>query len=604
MHEHRPRATLVRDRVHGALLCVALATLGHAALADDTGANTGGTGGPTAGNATAGNPTAGNTGPTGASPSVLPATGVGAGAPDVRLGNLGAQLAPPGGVPPQPANRDWTITPQIMLSEEYLTGGTGLGGVSGNQYITTVTPSVAVTGDTSRLHAEVFYAPQVQFYVPGGSQNQVAENFNARLLATLLPQTLFLDLRGSGSVASIAAGQAPTGTTAQSTANTSQNYTFSASPYALHRFGDWGTGEIGGSIARITQNALQNTLPTTGPQTPAQVLLAELAAASAQNATSYSGHLGFTTGEAFGRYNGAALAEATNTQGQGVLSSAYRDIVSLDSGYAITRGIIALATIGYERIHYAGTTPILINDAIWNVGFRLVPNPDSSITVRYGHQDGLNSVLVDASYQPTARTHIYARYSTGLSTQTELLQNALATSDLDSLGNPVDHATGAPLLPVSDFFGTQNSLFRTTVGSLTGELSLDRDTVTLGVNSQQQKLVSAADSVGLALGSTRGVYGSLAWSHLLREDLQSALYGQYGVTSGGGVAGSQQLVVVSATLSYALTKTLSGSLQYSYNRTFGGNLVPGGPLGGTIGGGAAGTSTEQNIVLLSLAKSF
>jgi len=163
----------------------------------------------------------------------------------------------------------------------------------------------------------------------------------------------------------------------------------------------------------------------------------------------------------------------------------------------------------------------------------------------------------------------------------------------------VDHSTGAPLVPVGTFLGTQNSVFRTTIASLTGVLTLNRDTVTASLNSQDQKLISASNAAALVFGSNRGVYGSLNWAHLLRPNLQSTLYGQYGVTSGGGVSGSEQLVLLSATLSYALTSTLSGSLQYSYNRTFGGDLAPAGGIDGTVG-----TSSEQSLVLVSLIKSF
>lgn len=599
MPERRPRSAPVRGpvggRVGGALLCVAVATLGRGALADDAA-------GPGAADT-------GTAGPLGAAPTVLPAIGVGPAAPDVRLGNLGVL----GGVPPAPGGgRAWTVTPQLGITEEYSSAGTGIGGSSGAQYITTVQPSLAATGDTTRLHGELIYAPQLQFYQPDGDQNQVAQNFNGRLLATLLPQTLFLDLRGSGAVQSIAAGQAPAGTTNLSPANSSQTYSFSVSPYALHRFGTWGTGEIGAGVSRSIQNALQTAAPPAGPQTAVQAALADLAAASNQNTTSYDGHVAFTTGETFGRYNGAALAQASSSQGGGVLAGGYRDTATLDNGYAVTRTITALATIGYERIHYGGTTPTRIDDAIWNAGVRLEPNADSTITVRYGHQDGLNSLLVDAGYAPTVRTHIFARYSTGLTTGAEGLQNALASSDLDSLGNPVDHATGAPLAAGGNFFGTQNSLFRTTVASLTGVLALDRDSFAVGLNSQQQKLISASDAATLAaseaasnagvlgLGSSRGVYGSLNWSHQLRPDLQSTVYGRYGVSSStGGTAGTEQLVVVSAGLSYALSKTLSGSLQYSYDRNFGADQVVAG-----ANGALAAISGDQSLVVVSLVKSF
>jgi hypothetical protein len=258
-----------------------------------------------------------------------------------------------------------------------------------------------------------------------------------------------------------------------------------------------------------------------------------------------------------------------------------------------------------------------ISDTVWSVGVRLEPDANSSITVRYGHHDGLDSASLDAGFQPTARIHVYARYSTGLTTQAEQLQNALATSDLDTQGNPVDHLTGAPLVPVGNFFGTDNNLSKTTVASLTGVLQLDRDSFTASVNSQTQTLISGSSAAGLAAGAaaggtnggnSSGVYGSLSWSHELRPDLQSTLFAQYGIssTSQSGVAGApaqgnspdQRSISASALLSYALSRTLSGQFQYSYNQTSGGSQSGAGARASANGG------STQNIVLLSLLKSF
>lgn len=639
MPDRRRRVGLQHSLTGGVILCVAVASLGRATLAQgvaDSGSNSGS--GAVAGGAGAASP--GSGGPTVGTPSLLPATGFGGGgSPDVRLGNLGANSIAAGSVPLAAATRAWTVTPSLGVSEEYSSGGTGGGGQGGGngrgEFITTVSPSVAISGDTVRLHGELAYAPQIELYAPDGNQNQVGQNFNGRLLATVLPQTLFLDLRGSGAVQSTSTGQGPTATTNLSRDNTTQNYSFSASPYAVHRFGPWGTGEVGGSVARTIQSSLkqngtvQSNFGQTGFNQAGFNQNGQFqngffqngqginSAATNQNVTSYSGHLAFVTGEAFSRYSGTALAQATSYDGSGVLFGAYRDTATLDSGYGITRTITALATVGYERIHYAGTAPVHISDAVWSAGVRLEPNAASSITVRYGHHDGLDSASLDASFQPTARIHVYARYSTGLTTQAEQLQNALATSDLDTQGNPVDHLTGAPLVPVGNFFGTDNNLSKTTVASLTGVLQLDRDSFTASVNSQTQTLISGSSAAGLAAsaaaggtngGNSSGVYGSLSWSHELRPDLQSTLFVQYGTssTSQSGVPGApaqgnnpdQRSLSASASLSYALSRTLSGQFQYSYNQTSGGSQ-----FGAGTRASANGSST-QNIVLLSLLKSF
>lgn len=572
-----------------ALVWLGIATAMHGARAQDAAVGTGagpaqpaGPGPGGFGPGSTNGPTAtGGTGPIGALPTVLPATGVGAGQPDVRIGNLDNQLSDK---PLERGGRAWTITPSIGLTEEYVTDSQHNGGV-GNQWISVLQPALLATGDTARLQGTLSYRPQISFYVPDGNQNRTAQDFEGRLLATLVPETLFLDVRGSGFEQAITAGQAPNQTNTLARGNATQSYNFSASPYALHRFGDFGTGEIGGTIARTDQNALQTA--TSAP------IAANLAATSNQNVTITSGHAAFETGEAFIRYNGTGLAQTTNFQGTGVLDGAYRNSVTLDNGYAVTHMITLLATVGWEDIHYAGTNPVHIDDAVWNFGIRLLPNADSTITIRYGHQDGFNSFMLDAVYQPTARTKIFARSSTGLTTQAEQLQNALATSDLNSLGNPVDHTTGAPLVPVGNFFGAQNNLYKTTLNSLTGVVQFDRDDLTATVTSQVQSLVSASSTAGQAMGDTKGIYGTFTWAHQLRPDLQSTLYLQYGKTRDEGViTTTQQLVFVLASLSWALSPTLSARVQYSYSQNFGGAQIPG-----------SGTGT-QNLFLLTVTKSF
>jgi uncharacterized protein (PEP-CTERM system associated) len=611
MADRRQQAALARCAVGFGLLAS-----GGTALADDLAAgaaagSAGGTGGGAAagvGNASGaaaagvGNAAGtgllstaafpGSDGPIVVTPSILQPTGFGPAGVGRQFGGIGnplgstlAAAALQGGV-----QRAWTLTPSVSLSEEYVTGANGAGGSSAtNQFITILQPAIFGTADTTRLHGELSYAPQLFAYSRSGSEDQVAQNFNGRLLATLLPQTLFLDLRGSASEQAITPGQAPIGTVSLPNNELSQAYSFSVSPYAIHRFADYGTAEVGGSYVATIQSALQ---PSAG-----QSNLAALAAATNQNVTTTSGHLAFVTGEAFARYNGAAEALATSYDGTGVLQSAYRNTVTLDSGYALTRTVIALVTIGWEDIHYSGSTPITIDDAIWDVGLRLLPNADSAITLRYGHHDGLDSIRLNAAYQPTARIRLYASYSEGLTTQAEQLQNALATSDLDALGNPVDHTTGAPLLPVGSLFGVTSSLYRTALATLTAVWTLGPDTISASFNRQDQTLVSASNTIELQSGNSLGSFGSLAWSHMLRPNLTGTAFLQYGTSSTSGVTSpTERVFTVSSTLSYALSPTLTGRIQYSFSQTSGQVSAP-------LTAAGFGTGS-QSVITVNLVKTF
>jgi uncharacterized protein (PEP-CTERM system associated) len=540
-----------------------------------------------------------------AAPSVLPATGFvsgDSGSPSsVRLGDLGQQvtqsLLPSAGGSAVAAGPAWQFAPAIGATEELTDNAetSPLTGKPRGDLITTLQPSLAVTGDTPRFQVNLAYDPQIYLYARAGTQNRIDHEGNARVLATLLPQTLFLDLRASASEQAVSGGLGPLASNTLSSSNTEQDFSFSASPYLVHRFGSLGSGEVGYSLSRTVENT---STTFSNPQASLATPFGAFGPFSNQvqpstgnqSITTQSAHVAFVTGEDFGRYNGTALVSASTSDGGGVQSGERRDIASLDNGYAVTRTITLLATLGWENIRYGGTAPVRIDDAIWSFGTRLEPNADSTLTVTYGHHDGLDSLTVDGALSPTPRTRLYVRYSKGLTTNAEDLQNALANSDLDSLGNPVDHGTGAPIYGGSNFFGVQNNLERLRRLSISGAYVLDRDTFTITVENEDTVVVSQASPVQQAgsIGSNSGTFGSIAWQHDLSPRLTGTLFLQYGVrTAVGPPAATQDAFDATASLDYALGPTVSTSVEVSHAQSTGG-----------------GTSDRQNIVLVSVVKTF
>jgi uncharacterized protein (PEP-CTERM system associated) len=534
-----------------------------------------------------------------ASPSLLPATGFRGAA----SGDLRSQVRQALGIPEELApttEPPFTITPSLALTQEYTDAGSySTSGKAQPSFISILEPSVAMQGATRRLQVNLNYAPEAYVYESGGGQSYVGQNFNGRALVTLVPQTLFVDLRAFGTTQSVFGGFGPNAVGTAPTSGVEQNYSFSISPYLVHRFGSFGTGELGYAFARTLQSGINTTSALLTPSPFG--LLPQTAAASfaSQDVTTQNVHAAFVTGENFYRYNGTVLATASQYSGGGVLSDAYRNVFSIDNGYAITRTITALGRIGYEDIKYSGTDPQHVSDVLWDVGVRLRPGPDTTITARYGHHDGLNSLLLDATLAPSSRTRVYVSYSGGLTTEGEELQNVLANADLDDTGNLVDHTTGAPLLASSNFFGTEDNLYRLHRLSISGAYMLDRDTFTAELDSSDYKLVSSS-GLGNGFGSNSGTYGSLSWAHDWNPRLQSTAFIQYGIRSlsqqpvTGGVlpastSGSAPDLTTAASMTYEIGKGFTGTVEYSYERS---SVV--GP----------GQSQSQNTILLTVAKTF
>ncbi len=510
---------------------------------------------------------AGLCGPYGTMAQLLPETGGGMDV-TVRPG-----LAP--AAPPPAGGPLWQISPAISVQQQWTDNA--LPGVSVRpqaSFITVITPTLGVSAETARAKVDLSYAPNLYHYESIKGQDRVGQNLNANSHVTLVPEEAFLDLRGFAAVQALNAGTGPTGSNALTRQNQVQSYNFSATPYVTHRFGSFGTAQIGASVSQTTQTTLGAALPGVG--SPSQKLGAFQESAS------------FTSGEAFGRVLSNVQLLAAQESGNGVLRGARRDTASYQAGYAITHSITALASAGYENIVYGGSNPLRINDATWSAGAKLLPNPDSAITVLYGHQDGVTSASLDASYAPTVRTKLFARYSEGVTTGIEQLQNSLAGAQLDPLGNPVDATTGAPLQLTNNFFGANNAVIRLRSYSLTAAWQLTRDSWQATVNRQQQTPIGVQTN---GFSNTIGTYGSLAWQHELSETMRSSLFGQYGISElGSGPARlNMNVVTASAALTYTLSETLTGSVQYSYT---------------SQAYTAAVAGSAINLVSLGLRKSF
>jgi hypothetical protein len=475
----------------------------------------------------------------------------------------------------------FVFTPSVLLSQEWISNATSTPG-GGSSFITTVTPSIAVSANTNRVVGNFVYAPTAILYEGVSGQNQVAQNLAGNAHITLLPDELFLDLRAFGTEQSIFGGLGPAGTTQLNRNNAAQTYSASASPYLMHRFDTFGTAEIGGLVGITSQTALGT--PLTVPGQPAPFTGNEHSLETQEYAT-------FASGDDFGRWVSNAYAGFTQYTGTGVLDGAFQNTVAYEGGYAVTRQLTLLASIGWEDLHYNSIPPVNVNDGLWNVGFRYTPNPDSSILFRYGRQDGLTGPFVQATYAPGTRSRLFANYSLTLSTDQQQLAQGLASATFDPLGNPTDTTTGAPLLLANNFFGIQTGVYRLEQASFGGTLLLDRDTFLLSVNQQRQK------TVGIAPGAPPtpeqdGTYGAINWQHDLSEALTLGAYLQYGVLTNivANLRQTSDVLVGTATLTWLVTATLNAQMMYSHTADL------------YTSGGAPGIST--NLVMVSMRKTF
>ncbi len=508
----------------------------------------------------------------------------------------------------------WIITPSLGMEVGVTDNALRSSRRREADVFTRFIPQIIVSGDRPRLQVNLNYSPLYTVYAGHGSQNRFDQFGNGQALATIVPDAVFLDVRGSIVRTSLTgAGLNQYSSTTYNRQDDAQTASFAVTPYAQHRFGGWGTGQIGYSYARTTQNAQDQPFAAAGQgafgafNTPGYGALGNL--------TTQRERASFTTGENLGRFNDLIFAEATQYNGSGSYANAHRNQVENEFGFALTRQVTLLAGVGYQDIRYSGLPDVRINEPTWNVGARYAPSPDTTLTLLYGRRDGISSFFFTGQVAPTARTRLIGRYTTGLTTDLEQAQNVLEVTSVGPTGLVTDTITGAPV-GYGSTFGVQNGIYRARRLSVTALLLRDRDSFSLGVVSEERTTLTtlptflnggAAPALIPPGTKSNSVYASASWQHDLAPDLNSLAFVQYGTTDNtsrlrSGSGGQQRTLAITAALNKRFTETLSGSVRYSFINQSGGNLsgLPAANANFVLGRG----DYTENAVIVGLRKSF
>lgn len=150
-----------------------------------------------------------------------------------------------------------------------------------------VSPSLLINGQTSRLQGTLFLQPQVTLYAHQGSANGFGQSFNGNLHAILVPDTFFVDARATGALTSAEGGFGGSSANGLSRQQMTQTYAFQIAPLLQHRFDGTGTAEIGYTLGETIFSNGGNVANNTpfGTSTPNQ------------NETTNTAHIGFVSVE-------------------------------------------------------------------------------------------------------------------------------------------------------------------------------------------------------------------------------------------------------------------------------------------------------------------
>ena len=544
-----------------------------------------------------------------------PATGIstiGAGARQ----QIEQLLAPPNATPGAAgANTGpaWKFTPSIEIDQEWTNNaGMGIGAASYSQndpaFISVVTPSLLVSGESPRISGTLMYAPTINVIEGSsmGNQTEVFQNLNGQAQITLIPETAFVSVSAFGSQQSLYGNTGPTGSSVMNNQNSLQTYSFSVSPYMTRSFGDIGTAEIGATMGETIQNTY----------TP---VVASPYGAANDNVTNFGEHIGFTTGSVLGRSLLSFLVSGNQYQGPFALVGAYDNAATIDGSYGVTRTIALLGRIGYESMHYAGVQPYAttgeppynFDGPIWHVGVHWQPSPESTATITFGSKEGHAVVEGNANLALGARTILFASASGGVSSAAQDLQGALQNAELDPFGNAVDRTTGAPLQLTNNAIPPigLGVIYYETMQSAGIATNFERDTISLNLSHVvTQGLGGFTGQVGgfANAQNSESFSGGLNWSHQISETLSLSTFGQVGRTisqfgTGGGLASTAlaNQTTSFATIGFNINKTLSETLSAFFRASYTDNIESGATYGQ-----AYLPPLSMALVLVGVRKSF
>lgn len=492
--------------------------------------------------------------------------------------------------------RPWSFSGDVDV--EF--GGTDSpGGINnGWQPVILVAPNLNLNGTTSRLNVALNYSPRLALYPSTSDQTLFSQSFNGSVDAILVPDLLFVSLRGISDVSSRFGNTSLLSNSFVSRSEAVQTTSFSISPYLQRTIGGYGTATVGYTYAQTFQD---------GDNRFNSVYLAPNAAQTAgfgttgnlQTNTEYGS---FTTGENLGRIQESISASASQFSGSYYYQGASTLSVVDRLSYVVYRWLTVFGTVGYQEYNYP-TSNYRLNEPTWTVGATLSPNETSSITVQYGQVAGINTVLANGTYSPTARTRIYGSYTVDIQTGLGARQALLGSTSVGLGGSLINNLTGAPTL-ANTYLASQSPLSRVKTATVGAALLLDRDAFALNAGYSQYMQLGNSTSI-LGVGTASGTntdtsYVSLNWQHELNPSTSVNSGVSYAISNNGiyyGAPGTaQDTLQVYSSLNHVFTDTLSGSLTYSHSERFGDaarNLPA-----------AFGGTSSQNTFLAGVRKSF
>jgi uncharacterized protein (PEP-CTERM system associated) len=438
----------------------------------------------------------------------------------------------------------WQVTPSISLQELYTSNSQGTSSGT-TDVVTQVAPGMTITEDGPYSNLTFNFSPTYNHYNFGTSPDRV--DLSSSMTGKITPSEnhLTIDYNGyANEFGGNANSNSQSGTVLVASTDRVLYYTATVVPHFTERFGDVATVD---AYYRLKSSNTSDQ----GTHTPGGFSLSN-------DYLQNEGEVILGSGDSFGRVSAQLDFDHSISTGTGEIGGSSNDNDFLGLQYNFNYAYSLTAQIGYQRIFYGATSttsPFVNAGMTWSVGFRIAPNQDSSLSVKYGLQEGIYVPSIVGSYSVGPRTVVSLNYTVSIQNQLESALQNLQFLTYDQFGNPIDSRTGLPFNLINSTFSSQNVLFRDKPAQLTIVHQLERSAITLTLLYEERTSVTGAPSSDEALGGTIGYARQL--TPLINGDVNISYtnHTSTGLVISGG--NHTQLINASASLVCPLSDTAS-----------------------------------------------
>jgi len=361
-------------------------------------------------------------------------------------------------------------------------------------FVSRAGPSISIFGSSARVSA-AFNGNLSGVHQIGGDDEgfsldpSIAGTSNTELV----DQLLFFDLNASVS-RQLLDNRQSTSASGASTSNRDLVAALTASPYLVHRLGDFANAEWRYRFSPVLVDSDSGG-----------------SSAAANDVYSHEGSFILQSGQDFTQF-GWTWA---NRVGEEVRDQ-QSDIESASTDFSVTyplwRRFSLIGAVGYEYRDGDEDEGDNFDGITWRGGFSWNPNPDLNLEATYGRRDDDESLDASLRYRLGPKTTLNASYSEALQTsQGRAISNLGQLSFDPETGQLIDERTGQPFTGDLDPFSFVDGTTRTR-------------TLRLGaVHHRGRDIFSLSGSAGTSEGDTEEdeeFYGAtLSWSRRLSSDL-------------------------------------------------------------------------------------